>query len=134
MTVDNNNHEPAYLTGRLFALLERLQGAALNDLNASIRDRYFGSASTNPAMVFPRLLRVSTHHAKKAAGAGIWLERLKGDVIGKLPSSGFPTTLTLAEQGVFAIGYYHQREEFFQKKKSQPETSDQENENVEKGT
>lgn len=134
VTVDNNNHEPAYLTGRLFALLERLQGAALNDLNASIRDRYFGSASTNPAMVFPRLLRVSTHHAKKAAGAGIWLERLKGDVIGKLPSSGFPTTLTLAEQGVFAIGYYHQREEFFQKKKSQPETSDQENENVEKGT
>ena len=70
VSLDPTNQEVPYLLGRLFAVLERLQAAALKDLNASIRDRWFGSASSTPALVFPRLLRLSVHHAAKAEKAG----------------------------------------------------------------
>jgi CRISPR-associated protein Csd1 len=105
----------AYLLGRLFAVLERLQAAALNDLNATIRDRFFGAASSTPATVFPRLIRLSVHHAAKAEGAG-WLEKLKGQVINALPAAPFPSVLDLEQQGLFGVGYYHQRETFFRKR------------------
>jgi CRISPR-associated protein Csd1 len=99
--------------------LERLQGAALGDINATIRDRYFGAASATPALVFPRLLRLSVHHASKADNGG-WFEKLKTEVIGLMPSSGIPARLSLEEQGLFAIGYYHQRQRFFEKKEAAP--------------
>lgn len=113
VSLDETNQEVPYLLGRLFAVLERLQAVALNDLNASIRDRYFGSASCNPIVVFPRLLRLSMHHASKAERKGFWLEKLKGEIISALPTKAFPRVMTLEEQGLFAVGYYHQRETFF---------------------
>lgn len=114
MSLDPQCRDQAYLLGRLFAVLERLQAAALNDLNATIRDRYFGAASATPAIVFPRLIRLSVHHAAKA-DAG-WLEKLKGQVIDELPAQPFPSVLGLEQQGLFAVGYYHQRETFFHKR------------------
>jgi CRISPR-associated protein Csd1 len=114
MSLDPKCRDQTYLLGRLFAVLERLQAAALNDLNATIRDRYFGSASSTPATVFPRLLRLSIHHAAKAERAG-WLEKLKGEIIDALPAQQFPNVLGLEQQGMFAVGYYHQRETFFKK-------------------
>jgi CRISPR-associated protein Csd1 len=121
VSLDETNRQVPYLLGRLFAVLERLQGYALRDLNVTIRDRYFGSASATPALVFPRLLRLSVFHAAKAEGAG-WLERIKGQVIDALPPEPFPRVLSLEQQGLFAIGYYHQREWFFRGKEGTAQT------------
>lgn len=118
VALDENNHETAYLLGRLFAVLERLQGEAQGDINATIRDRYFGAASSTPGLVFPRLIRLSVHHASKLDGGG-WLEKLKGQIIGALPAQSFPQMLSLEDQGLFAIGYYHQRERFFEGRKKE---------------
>ncbi|WIG93666.1 type I-C CRISPR-associated protein Cas8c/Csd1 [Myxococcus sp. SDU36] len=119
VSLDKNNASQPYVLGRLFAVLERLQGAALKDLNATIRDRYFGAASRNPVTVFPRLLQLSVHHASKAAENGRWLERTKGEVMSLLPSQRpFPPVLDLEAQGLFAVGYYHQREAFFTKREA----------------
>lgn len=117
VSLDESNHETSYLLGRLFAILERLQGEAQGDINATIRDRYFGAASATPGIVFPRLIRLSMHHASKLDNNGGWLEGQKSKIIGALPAQGFPSTLKLEEQGLFAIGYYHQRERFFEGKK-----------------
>jgi CRISPR-associated protein Csd1 len=117
VSLDESCKESPYLLGRLFAVIERLQGLALGDVNASIRDKFFGSASARPALVFPRLLQLSVHHAAKAQGSG-WLEKIKSGIVGALPSQRFPATLGLEDQGLFAIGYYHQREDFFKKRES----------------
>ncbi|AEI64170.1 CRISPR-associated RAMP Csd1 family protein [Corallococcus macrosporus] len=118
VSLDKNNTTQPYVLGRLFAVLERLQGVALKDLNATIRDRYFGAASRNPVTVFPRLLQLSVHHASKAGETGRWLERTKGEVMALLPADRFPRVLDLEDQGLFAVGYYHQREAFFTKREA----------------
>lgn len=104
----------AYQCGRLFAVLESAQRAALGDVGASIVDRFYGSASSAPLTVFPRLLSGVQPHLSKLQRdrPGAWhaiQDRLAGvlDMIG--PDAGFPTTLTLPDQGLFALGYYHQR-------------------------
>ena len=116
VSLDEEKKEVPYLLGRLFAVLERLQGAALGDVNATIRDRYFGAASSTPAVVFPRLIRLSMHHAAKSGAS--WLERIKGQIMNALPAEQFPQLLSLEHQGLFAVGYYHQREKFFEKKQA----------------
>jgi CRISPR-associated protein Csd1 len=115
VSLDETNDSVPYLLGRLFAAIEKLQADALGDVNASLRDRYFGSASTTPALVFPRLLRASMHHASKAESEHRgWAERVKAGIVDRLPAHGaFPKTLRLEEQGLFAVGYYHQRQAFF---------------------
>lgn len=116
VSLDESNREVPYLLGRLFAILERLQEAALGSVNASIRDRYFGAASMTPGLTFPRLLKLSVHHAAKAEQVGKYLERLKSSIIGALPAATLPRLFNLTEQGLFAIGYYHQREAQFEKR------------------
>ncbi len=123
MALDESNTERAYLLGRLFASLEKLQAVASgrgNDLNATIRDRYYGAASSTPASVFGRLLALSMHHASKAKndGLGVIAERAKASIMSKLPAERFPRTLGLDDQGLFAVGYYHQRESFYQGNKT----------------
>jgi CRISPR-associated protein Csd1 len=117
VSLDEANVSVPYLLGRLFAVLEKLQEAALPGVNATIRDRYFGAAMAHPSAVFPRLLTLSNHHSSKAENSG-WLEQLKGRVIGALPAKKFPQVLSMEDQGLFAIGYYHQREHFFAKRAS----------------
>jgi len=104
----------AYQLGRLFAVLETAQRMALGRVNATIRDRYFGAASATPAGVFPLLLRgVQNHLAKlRKEGKGGWIEREIEDILARL-TLDLPRALPLAEQGRFAIGYYHQRKEQF---------------------
>ena len=116
VSLDENNREVPYLLGRLFAILERLQEAALGSVNASIRDRYFGAASMTPGLTFPRLLKLSVHHAAKAERVGKYLEQIKSSIIGALPAAALPRLFNLTEQGLFAIGYYHQREKQFEKR------------------
>ena len=122
MALDSNRTDSAYVTGRLFALLEKIQSdSARAEVNATIKDRYFSAASATPAIVFPRLLRLSQHHlAKMETGRRIFYEKLVGEVMAKL--NAFPHFLTLENQGLFAIGYFHQRQDLFTSKKKEGDT------------
>ena len=119
VSLDLNVTHPAYLLGRLFAVLESTQRAALGgQVNATIRDRYFGAASATPALVFPLLMRNAQNHLarvrKDKAGLAVNLEKDIREIVDKLPDH-FPKSLELKEQGRFAIGYYHQSEVRFKK-------------------
>lgn len=111
----------AYLLGRLFAFLEKAQeNAADGKLNSTIKDRYFSTASASPGLVFPTLLRLSQHHLAKS-DRNKWVEIRIGEVMNGL--NFFPAHLNIEEQGVFILGYYHQREAFFKKNNEQNETN-----------
>lgn len=108
--LDEENLQPAYLCGRLLAVLEQVQFVAVSP-KATLIDRFYGTASTAPASVFSRLLKGAQAHLgklrKEKPGAYVALQdRLEG-IMGNL--SGFPKVLTLEEQGWFSLGYYHQR-------------------------
>ncbi len=119
--LDTENTDPAYLLGRLFSALEKTQEDALGTVNAGIRDRFYSAASATPASVFPRLLRTYQHWLSKLnGGAKVNRERLVQDIVSFIEASGFPNQLSLKKQGVFAIGYYHQRKDFFTKKENAP--------------
>jgi CRISPR-associated protein Csd1 len=125
VALDTNRKDPAYVTGRLFALLEKIQSDSLGgDLNTTIKDRYFSAASATPGIVFPRLIRLSQHHlAKMDTGQKIYYERQIGEVVGKL--DGFAQHLSLEDQGLFAIGYFHQRQNLFTSRKNEKEGDQQ---------
>ena len=116
--LDLENTSPAYRLGRLFAALEKIQEEASPGLNATIRERYYGAASSTPVVVFTTLLRLKNHHLAKLTNRGraINFERLLGEIMGGL--NDFPKHLSLPEQGRFALGYYHQRQDFFSKSES----------------
>ncbi|ODU41464.1 type I-C CRISPR-associated protein Cas8c/Csd1 [uncultured Aquimonas sp.] len=113
VSLDPDNTDIAYRLGRLFAVLERIQEEANPRINATIRDRYFGAASSNPMTVFPTLLRLKNHHlGKLGKGRAKNLETLIGSITDALPGSNpFPAVFDLAAQGRFAVGYYHQRQD-----------------------
>lgn len=100
----------AYQLGRLFAVMEAAQFAALGQVNAPIGDRYYGAASATPARVFPALLRGLKVHVADARkrGRGGWIEPKAAEIISHLDEN-LPRTLRLEDQGRFAVGYYHER-------------------------
>jgi len=109
--------------GRLFAILENIQRAALGkNINAGIRERFFTSASTSPAIAFGRLMKMSQHHLSKAKadkpGLAIYLDKKVQELCGEEKIPTFPVTLTLEEQGQFVLGYYHQKNEQYGKSES----------------
>lgn len=113
--LDMTQAESAYRLGRLFATLERIQQLAQPGINATIRDRYYGAASTTPVAVFTTLLRLKNAHVNKLPERqSAYFESLIGEIVAPLPS--FPRQLALHEQGQFALGYYHQRQAFFTRK------------------
>jgi CRISPR-associated protein Csd1 len=116
MSLDPARPDPAYRLGRLFAALEKTQKDALGEgLNNTIRDSFYSSASATPGMVFPRLLRTYQHHlAKLDGGHRVNRERLVQEIVGPLES--LPPQLPLADQGLFALGYYHQTRDFYTKR------------------
>ncbi len=116
MSLDTENKNVAYLLGRLFAVLEKTQKDALPGINSTIKDRYYSSASATPAAVFPILLRLAQHHIEKAE-YGYTNDKRMQEIINDI--SEFPRHLSLDEQGMFAIGYYHQRQNFYPKKETQ---------------
>ncbi len=113
--LDESCPTPAYRLGRLFALLEKIQEDAI-DANATIRDRYYGAASATPVVVFPQLMRKLPHHLAKLDRA-TWFEQIIEQIVdGLQPPTPFPHVLNLEEQGLFAVGYYHQRQALFTKR------------------
>ena len=114
VSLDNENTNIGYRLGRLFAALEKIQQEANPGINATIKDRFYASASSTPAVAFAPLIRLSKHHLAKLEKEGrIYFEKLIGDILDEVPS--FPAHLSLIDQGQFAIGYYHQNRDFFTK-------------------
>ncbi|EGO64861.1 type I-C CRISPR-associated protein Cas8c/Csd1 [Acetonema longum] len=116
MELDISQPSIGYQLGRLFATLEKIQEEANPGINATIRERFYGAACATPVTVFTNLLRLKNHHLAKLDNKGrvVNFERLLGEIIGNLKD--FPAQLDLHEQGRFAIGYYHQRQDFFTSK------------------
>ncbi|SAL30858.1 type I-C CRISPR-associated protein Cas8c/Csd1 [Caballeronia humi] len=130
VSLDRNDAAPSYRLGRLFSVLESIQTAALGEkVNATIRDRYYGSASATPALVFPVLMRGAQNHLSKAMknasmkGWAVVLEREATEILDGI-GSHFPRTLSMEDQGRFAIGYYHQRSERFRRKSGNTDAPD----------
>jgi CRISPR-associated protein Csd1 len=126
MSLNEQSTHPAYVLGRLFAVLEKVQQEAIGDVNASIKDRYFTSACASPASVFPILLRLSQHHISKV-GAYYHDKRIEA-ILGKLDveKNPIPAHLSLDDQGVFVLGYYHERKDLWTSKKNSAETTSSE--------
>lgn len=112
VALDENRRDKAYLCGRLFAVLEKIQGDALKEINTTIKDSYFAAACSKPAVVFPRLMMLAQNHLKKLDSD--YYNYLMGEII-NLMEGNFPSALSIEEQGAFIIGYYQQ---FFLKKKT----------------
>jgi CRISPR-associated protein Csd1 len=116
MGLDSSQPSIGYQLGRLFATLEKIQEEANPGINATIRERFYGAACASPVTVFANLMRLKNHHLSKMDNKGrvVNFERLLAEIVGRLDD--FPAHLDLHEQGRFAIGYYHQRQDFFTKK------------------
>lgn len=127
VSLNKQSKQPGYLLGRLFAVLENTQRAALGGhINATIRDRYYGAASATPATVFPVLLRNTQNHLgklrKERVGQAVNLEKEIRGIVSNLPEE-FPRSLKIEDQGCFAIGYYHQSQSYFSRRDAAGEDS-----------
>lgn len=111
MALDIENNNQAYLCGRLFAVLEKVQSDALPGLNRTIKDSYFASACANPSTVFPKLIKLSQYHIEKLEYK-VKYKIVTGEIMDKL-NGKFPKTLPLSEQGKFIIGYYQQMQDLY---------------------
>jgi len=127
-TYENQNH-PAYLCGRVLALMDKIHNAAHGKSTASSpAGRYYGSASSTPALVFPRLCKLARIHLEKIENKG-WAYNLDRDLTGLISKfsaqASWPRTLSLEDQGRFAIGFYYERAP----KSDEPTTNDSQNKN-----
>ncbi len=121
MTLDTSNTDIGYRLGRLFAVVERVQEEAVPGANVTVRDRFFSSATATPGRTFPIVLKNAQHGLAKIRkdkpGWAIHLEKLIQEIVGGIDaSSGFPSSMSSEKQGMFILGYYQQRQDFFTKK------------------
>ena len=115
---EKTNYQP-YLLGRLFAVLEGLQQAANPGINATIRDRFFNSACATPGVVFPQLIKLAQAHLKKLdGGMAVYYNRQLGEILSRFDSD-YPARLSLYDQGIFQLGYYHQVQARYAKKEEE---------------
>lgn len=120
MSLKPDRTDRPYLLGRLFAVLEKAQEEAIPNANATIKDRYLASASATPGRIFHMLLKNSANHIAKLRkdpekrGRAMHYDIMTQDIIAGFDD--YPATQSSEEQGLFMIGYYHQRKDFFTKK------------------
>ncbi len=117
-TVELNEQSayPPYVLGRLFAVLERVQTTANPGINATVKDKYFNSASATPKTIFPLLVKLSQNHLRKLeSGMRVYYEKQIGELMCRIRET-LPARLSLAEQSAFHLGYYHQVQKFYEKK------------------
>jgi len=116
-TIEEGNRPVAYVCGQIFAKLESIQYAALKDLNAGIRERYFTYAMTSPASAFGRIFNLNSKHFTKLKrdkpGLAVTLDKELQELCKEVDINSFQATFSLEQQGQFAIGYYHQRQKQF---------------------
>jgi CRISPR-associated protein Csd1 len=113
MSLNRESRNVAYRLGRLFAVLEKVQSETNKEMGSTITSKYFSSASATPAVVFPVLLKLAQHHIAKSD----WGFKTTQDIEEILSEvNEFPAFLSLEEQGMFMLGYYHQKQSFFEKK------------------
>ena len=116
VSLNSESSNVPYNLGRLFSVLEAIQSAANPGINATIKDKYFNSASATPATVFPILLNLAQKHLKKLeAGLRTYYDKQLADLLAKLEED-YPAHLSLPQQGSFQLGYYHQTRARFAKK------------------
>ena len=119
VSINNDTNNQAYNLGRLFSILEEIQSVANPTINSTIKDRYFSSASSTPAAIFPFLLDLAQKHIKKIRtdNPGFCIAKQKEitDILSKFEES-FPARMTMQEKGAFQIGYYHQVQKRYTKK------------------
>lgn len=123
MGVNEECNNVIYTLGREFAVLEAIQEEANPGINATIKDRYFNSACATPASVFPILFKLKNSYIKKMRDKGkeIYYEKILGDLQSRIPVSdekipAYPKRLSLEDQGMFILGYYHQTQKRYEKK------------------
>ena len=121
VSLDRNCTNKGYLLGRLFAVFEKVQLETHPGLNATITGRFYGAASTNPVTVFAQLIKLNQHHLGNYENKGLRIAREKeiGEIMNSIES--FPAHLNLNEQSQFAIGYYHEKQSFFESKSEKTE-------------
>jgi CRISPR-associated protein Csd1 len=115
VSLNEENSNVPYRLGRLFAVLERAQSDTNKEMKSTINSKYFSSASTTPAVVFPVLLKLAQHHIAKSDW-GFKSNQSIEEIVSSIDE--FPAYLNLEEQGMFMLGYYHQRKDFFKKKET----------------
>ena len=116
VSLNSDSTNVPYNLGRLFSLLEAVQTAANPGINATIKDKYFNSASATPAIVFPVLVNLAQKHLKKLdGGLRTHYDKQITALISKLGES-YPPRMNLPQQGCFQLGYYHQTQSRFEKK------------------
>ncbi len=121
---DPNDTSPAIVCGKIFAVMEGIQRASQGkDLNAGIRERFFSFASTSPAPAFGRLMKLSQNHISKLKhekpGLAVILDRQLQELCSLI--NEFPAIFSLEEQGQFALGYYHQKQQDYDNAKNNKE-------------
>ncbi len=115
VALNEESSNPAYSLGRLFSIYEAIQMAANPGVNTTIKDKYFNSAASSPAMIFPLLNNLAQKHLRKlSTGQRIWYENIIMEVMARL--NEFPSRLSLPQQGAFDLGYYHQTQKRYEKK------------------
>ncbi|MBI1254622.1 MAG: type I-C CRISPR-associated protein Cas8c/Csd1 [Hyphomonas sp.] len=126
VALDPDFKDKGYLLGRLFAVYERIQEAALGgNINATIKDKFYGSASAQPRKVFSAIDRNAANHlskvAKRKPSYKVTLERALSAIMENLSPADdpFPASLSAQEQALFGLGYYHQRSTFFQSRETE---------------
>ncbi len=119
VSLDKENTNTGYRLGRLFAVLERIQKEAVPGINSTIRDKYYGSAAATPRNIFPMLISLGLQHlgklrrdGEKRGFAGSYDLKIE-EILAPLPGSSFPAFLDPENQGLFALGYYHQRQDLY---------------------
>jgi len=126
MTLDSTNMDIGYRLGRLFAIVERIQEEAVPGANATVRDRFFASAAATPARTFPIIIKNAQHGLAKIRkdkpGWAVTLEKAIQEIMGGIDAAtGFPASMPSEKQGMFILGYYQQRQDFYTKKEKNTE-------------
>lgn len=127
MSLDSSSTNVGYRLGRLFAVLEGIQSEANRGISSTIRDKYFGSAAVTPQKIFPMLFGLAQQHLAKLRrdpdrkGFAVFFDKKIQEILSSFDASALPSFLNPENQGLFAIGYYHQRQDFFAGKPEQNE-------------
>ena len=119
VSLNENSTNIPYTLGRLFAVYENIQERANPTINATIKDKYFNSAASTPATIFPILDNLCQKHLRKLdTGLRIYFDKQITQLKNILGETN-PLRLTLPEQGSFNLGYYHQKQFIYKKKEEQ---------------